>query len=177
MANKIWISVIWLWAASLFVPAHAQSVDFPQSHLGTWKGILHLVPSGGQIPMSLQLGPAVSGDSVFEYVLTYHGPKGDDVRAYQLLVTDKSQGLFSVDEKNSILLNERLIGNKLISVFTVGGSSLLITLELHPEEIVFEVISWPTDNPQVSGGQQDSPMVYAFVANAYQRAVLKRSEK
>lgn len=177
MKNKRWMFAVWAFAVGFFGSAYAQSINFPQSHLGTWKGNLHIAPSGMQVPMSLQLGPVVSGDSVFEYVLTYHGPKGDDIRPYHLLVTDKSQGLFSVDEKNSILLNERLIGNKLISVFTVEGSSLLVTLELYPEEIIFEVISWPAENPQVSGGQQDSPIVYAFVANAYQRAVLKRNQK
>lgn len=151
--------------------------SFPQSHLGTWKGTLHIAPSGMEIPMSLRLGPAISGDSVFDYVLTYHRPNKDDIRAYNLLVIDKKQGLFSVDEKNSILLNERLIGNQLISIFTVENSSLMVTLELHPEEIIFEVVSWPVDQPQTSGGEQDSPLVQAFVANAYQRAVLRRSEK
>lgn len=151
-----------------------QAPGFPQSHLGTWKGTLHMEPSGMEIPMSLRLGPAVSGDSVFECVMTYSGPKGEDIRAYNLLVDDKSQGLFRVDEKNSILLNERLMGNKLISVFTVEGSSLVVTLELHPQEIIFEVFSWPADQPKTSGGQQDVPIVHAYVPNAYQRAVLKK---
>ena len=127
-----------------------------------------------EVPMSLQLGPALSGDSAFAYTLTYKGPKGDDVREYILRVTDITHGIFSVDEKNSIILTERLLGNKLSSIFTVEGSTLLITLELHPAEIIFEVFSWQTDAPQTSGGKGEVSIVHSFVANGYQRAVLKR---
>lgn len=148
--------------------------NFPDAYLGTWKGVLRIEPAGAEVPMTLQLGPAITKDSVYEYVLTYHG-KTEDVRRYELHVVDKRKGIFSVDEKNSIILAERLVGNKLISIFSVQGSALLITLELKENEIVFEVVSWPADNPQTSGGKDDIPPVHSYTANAYQRAILKRN--
>lgn len=167
-------NILWLLALMPFLgTASAQKTSFPESHLGTWKGSLHIEPSKADIPMSLRLGPAVSGDSVFEYVLTY---ADKDIREYFLVVEDRSAGFFGVDEKNSIRLQERLLGNKLISVFGVEGSMLLISLEMHADEILFEVFSWP-DKAQVSGGKADVPLVHSFTANAYQRAVLKKVDK
>lgn len=149
---RIFLVLLFVGFASM---ARAQ-VNFPDAYLGTWKGVLRMEPAGAEVPMTLRLGPAISKDSVYEYVLTYHG-KTEDVRRYELHVTDKRRGFFSVDEKNSIVLNERLIGNKLISIFTVEGSALLITLELKENEIVFEVVSWPANDPKTSGAKTTYP--------------------
>lgn len=153
---------------------YSQQVRFPDDYLGLWNGTLLMQPSGSTVNMSLQIGPAISGDSVYAYTLTYHGSKGDDVRAYEIRVLDRQRGLYEVDEKNSIRLPETLLGNKLISLFSVEGSSLLISLELHADEIIFEVYSWPEKNGQTGGGNDDTPEVKTYMANGYQRAVLKR---
>lgn len=153
---------------------YSQQVRFPDDYLGLWKGTLLIQPSGSTVNMSLQIGPAISGDSVYAYTLTYHGSKGDDVRAYEIRVLDQQRGLYEVDEKNSIRLPETLLGNKLISLFSVDGSSLLISLELHADEIIFEVYAWPEKASQTGGGNDDTPEVKTYMANGYQRAVLKR---
>lgn len=153
---------------------YSQQVRFPDDYLGLWKGALLIHPSGSSVNMSLQIGPAISGDSVYAYTLTYHGSKGDDVRAYEIRVLDRKRGLYEVDEKNSIRLPETLLGNKLISLFSVDGSSLLISLELHADEIIFEVYAWPEKASQTGGGNDDTPEVKTYMANGYQRAVLKR---
>lgn len=153
--------------------ASAQALRFPEDYLGTWKGVLHIYPADAEVPMSLRLGPALVKDSVYEYVLTYHG-QTEDVRKYAIHTVDRAKGLYRVDENNSIVLSERLLGRKLSSVFTVEGSTLMVTLELLAGEIVFEVFSWNADAPETSGGKADVPVVYSYVAGAYQRALLKK---
>ena len=155
------------------ISASAQAVRFPEDYLGTWKGMLHIYPADAEVPMSLRIGPALVKDSVYEYVLTYHG-KTEDVRQYTIHTADREKGLYRVDENNSIVLPERLLGRKLSSVFTVEGSTLMVTLELLAEEIVFEVFSWSADAPETSGGKADVPVVHSYVAGGYQRAVLKK---
>ena len=164
-----------LMALGLSLLGSAQ-VNFPNGYLGTWKGNLKMEPSGMEIPMTLQLGPELIKDSVYKYVITYISPAKNDVREYELHVTNKKQGLFYVDEKNGIILEEKLLGNKLSSIFSVSGSFLQITLELLTDEIVFEVYSWPNtiSKTTVSTGEEETYTVDSYKLNAYQKAILKR---
>ena len=125
--------------------------------------------------MNLQLGPAITKDSVYKYILTYEGAT-NDVREYELHVSDKKQGLFHVDEKNGIILQEKLLGNKLSSIFSVSGSFLQITLELLKDEIVFEVYSWPSQVAKTTVGNEEDETytVDSYRLNGYQKAILKK---
>jgi hypothetical protein len=151
-------------------------INFPNDYLGTWKGNLKMEPSGTEIPMTLQLGPVLTKDSIYKYIITYISPGRNDVREYELHVTDRKQGLFYVDEKNGIILEERLLGNKLSSIFSVSGSFLQITLELLKDEIVFEVYSWPShiSKTTVSKEEEETYTVNSYKLNGYQKAILKK---
>ena len=151
-------------------------INFPNDYLGTWKGNLKMEPSGVEIPMTLQLGPELTKDSIYKYVITYISPAKNDVREYELHVADKKQGLFYVDEKNGIILEEKLLGNKLSSIFSVSGSTLQITLELFTDKIIFEVFSWPSKVTKTTNGKdgEDIYTVDSYKMNAYQKAVLKK---
>ena len=166
---------LFLFIVFCFSLSGSGQINFPNDYLGTWKGNLTLYPSLKEIPMSLQLGPAITKDSVYKYILTYEGAT-NDVREYELHVRDKKQGLFHVDEKNGIILEEKLLGNKLSSVFSVSGSFLQITLELLTDEIVFEVYSWPAkvSKTTVSKEDEETYTVDSYKMNAYQKAVLKK---
>ncbi len=165
---------ILLWTGACL---HAQEIRFPQDYLGTWAGTLHLYPSGQTIEMSLQIGPKKENSSRYDYILTYHAPKGDDRREYELEPLAGSPNRFRVDEKNSIILEETLMGNALISIFSVSGSSLVITMKLETEKILFEVISWDDTQKAETGGKEDVPVVYTYLSNGYQRAELNRRQR
>jgi len=153
----------------------SQKFQYPQDVLGVWKGDLVIEPSGMKIPMSLQLGPAIHGDSVFHYILTYSPPSGnEDRREYELLVKNREKGFFEIDEKNSIRLSEKVLGNKVISLFEVSGSSLMITLEMQEDRLIFEVFSWASDKKTESGGEGEIPKVYNYSVGGYQKAVLRK---
>lgn len=153
----------------------AQAAAYPAGYLGSWKGKLQIAGSTADIDMELVLGPEIQKDSVWGYTLVYRSDRGEDKRSYELRRLKRDMQLFTVDEKNSILLTERQIGNKVFSIFTVEGSALLISLELQPEQIIFEVVSWKESSREESGGKQDDvPLVHSYLPGGYQRAVLKR---
>lgn len=154
----------------------AQAASFPSGYLGSWKGKLQITGSDADIDMELVLGPELYKDSVWAYTLVYQSKRGEDRRNYELRRLKRETQLFVIDEKNSILLTERQIGNKVFSIFTVEGSSLLISLELQPAQIIFEVVSWQESTREESGGkQEDAPLVYSYMPGGYQKAVLKRA--
>ena len=168
--------ILFLFIAFGFSILSSAQINFPNNYLGTWKGNLKMEPSGMEIPMTLQLGPELTKDSIYKYVITYISPAKNDVREYELHVKDKKQGLFYIDEKNGIILEEKLLGNKLTSIFSVSGSFLQITLELLNDEIVFEVYSWPSQVAKntVSKEEGETYMVDSYRLNAYQKAILKK---
>jgi hypothetical protein len=157
--------------------ADAQQIRFPEDYTGTWAGTLHMFPSGQRVEMSLQIGPKKENSGRYDYILTYHTPGGDDRREYELEQIPDAPDRFRVDEKNSIVLEERLLGNALISIFSVSGTSLIVTAKLEPEKIIFEVMSWDEAKKTESGGKENVPVVYSFLSNGYQRAELFRKSK
>ncbi|MGQ3012954.1 MAG: hypothetical protein ACT6QS_04575 [Flavobacteriales bacterium] len=166
------LCAVFLCGGSVF----AQTDNYPAAYLGSWKGKLQIAGSNADIEMELVLGPELHKDSVWGYTLVYRSERGEDKRPYELRRTQRDLQLFTVDEKNSILLTERQIGNMVFSIFTVEGSTLLISLELLPEQIVFEVVSWKESSREESGGkQEDVPLVYSYLPGGYQKAVLKRT--
>lgn len=172
---KKWLCITIL-LATVWV-AGAQEIRFPEGYIGTWAGALHMFPSGQRIEMSLHIGPEKENSGRYDYILTYRTPSGDDRREYELEQIPDAPDRFRVDEKNSIVLEERLLGNTLISIFSVSGMSLIVTMKLEPEKIIFEIISWDEAKKTESGGKEKVPVVYSFLSNGYQRAELFRKLK
>jgi hypothetical protein len=78
----------------------SQKFRFPLNVPGVRKGDLVSEPQGMKIPMSLQPGPAIHGDSVFHYILTYSPTSGnEDRREYELSVKNREKGLHEIDKK------------------------------------------------------------------------------
>ena len=91
--------------------------------LGTWSGMLEIFNSSGKtqtIPMKIK---HFSTDTIGTYgwYLVY-GEEATGTRSYFLKTVDEASGHYQVDEKNTILLDEFMIGNKMISNFEVSGS-------------------------------------------------------
>jgi hypothetical protein len=90
---------------------------------------------------------------------------------------DSTQRVYSIDEKNGIVLPATLMGNTLVTSFELGGNRVDAMYKLHYGEIYVTVLSIAT-NPlvQTGLGTADSPNVNAYKPLAYQTAVLTRND-
>jgi hypothetical protein len=173
--------LLFLGLAPLFAVATAlaQAPTFPADWQGHWRGKLDIYKTSGvasQFPMQLIISSLDSAR--YRFALIYGEGEKVDERPYELLVIDPVKGHYRVDEKNSILIDARRFGPRLITWFGVGPSVLVVTYEKVGDTIVFEVISTGDKASTTSGGQshqgQDIPAVNSYLANGYQRAVLRR---
>jgi hypothetical protein len=175
--HKVFFLLIWLTAGPVL--GYAQTKGLPPDWHGHWRGQLQLMkPQGlGQVyPMQLIIRPLDSAR--YQFTIIYGEGAQAQERPYELLVIDAAKGHYRVDEKNSILIDAQLMGNRLITWFNVGTSTLAITYERVGDTIVFEVLS-TTDKPALkSGGKKQKnqriPSVNSFLANGFQRAVLRQ---
>jgi len=80
--------------------------SFPQNWLGSYKGDL-LIYAADSIKMKLEMELNISGtnkDSLFDWTITYDFKGDKDIRAYKLLVVDRTKGHYKIDERNSIVI-------------------------------------------------------------------------
>jgi hypothetical protein len=168
--------IIALLFISLVSPLHGQSV-FPEDYLGQWEGQL-LIYSGNrlvkEVTMRLLIDETASED-IFIYNMVYQG-KGEepDARNYLLIVKDLKNGVFEIDEQNSIVLPMQLFGTKLVSSFTVEGSVVHFMYELGNNTIGVEVLSGPYEEATFTGEQMGVPQVGIINNQIFQVGVLKR---
>lgn len=156
---------------------HAQK-KFPAGYAVTWKGDLFIYNAGvknvGKIPMSLTIKSTDSANQ-WDWIIRYL-PEGKtpDQRNYALVVIDSAKGKYTIDEKNGILIDARMVGNVLATRFAVGGTLLLITYKLEEDRIVFEVTTGAANNTHETGNlpENDIPAVTVYPITDYQKAVL-----
>jgi hypothetical protein len=151
-------------------------VLFPESWEGIWKGTCRAQdPKGGgfSFAMELHILP-LSDEERMTWKIVYGEGAKRQVRDYEIVALDRSRGLFSVDEKNSILIDSFLIGDALHSQYSVGGTLITIRYAMQQGTIVFDLLSSSLENPTESGGDGDVPAVFAYPVSAAQRAVLVR---
>lgn len=158
----------------------ALSVDPPTPALppawhGAWRGDLYIAGRAEPVPMGIDIAP-IKGRDAWTWRITYGEGENAQVRAYELLPGD-APGRFVVDEKNGVLLDDRLEGNVLVGMFEVGGVTLVSRHELvGADELRFEIVSARSSDPRVSNaGDPDNPtLVRSFPIAGYQRATLRR---
>ena len=153
------------------------SLSFPDSWEGHYKGQLNIYPDTKTIStydMELRIGAAdLSGH--YPWTLIYNNK---DVRAYGLIEIDKEQGLYKIDEYNSIKIEAFYKGNHFMSKFNVMGSDLLVDYEKIGEDIRIRFYV-SNDNPiSETGGEvfttDTVPNVKAFPILVFQEALLKK---
>lgn len=113
-------------------------------------------------------------DSIFNYSIRYIEPERTDIRNYQIIVFDRKNGKFIVDELNSIKLEMDLFANKLISSFEIEGSHIHFMYTLEVDKIILEVISGSGIPAVYTGAEMEAPVVGIIRQNVYQKAVLTR---
>jgi hypothetical protein len=154
-----------------------QAVTFPQSFIGTWKGTLNWQKPGNDtvqtVNMQLIIQPS---DSTGQY--TWHLVYGNlttDSRPYILKPAAPQKGHWLIDEKNGIVLDCYQNGNRISSVFSTEGVTIINNYWLENEKLNIEFFSYRQTPVTVSGyGTAESPKVSSYRMGSYQKAVLKR---
>ena len=104
---------------------------FPNSWAGKWKGDLNIYNATGlaqSVPMELHILPVDSTD-YFTWTIIYGPDRQAGLRPYLLKPVDQEKGVYSIDEQNTIVMENFLLGNKLYGRFEVMGNLLLSTVE------------------------------------------------
>jgi len=152
------------------------NIDFPKDWSGKWRGSLKVYSGLGlqyTIKMEVHLLPQEDSKN-YDYTIIYDSPERFDKRLYELVVVDPSQGLFLVDEKNSILIESYFIGGKWFQRFEVAENMLNCSLEQVGDQLIWEITSGKTPPISVTGDTslEDILEVKTYPVGVYQRAVL-----
>ncbi|MEM1217255.1 MAG: hypothetical protein AAGH79_00010 [Bacteroidota bacterium] len=155
---------------------------FPESWAGKWAGTLEIYNAKGlaqSLPMQLHILP-IDSTNRYSWGIIYGEDIEKGLRDYELMPVDTSLGHYQVDEKNGIILDAYLLGDKLFERFEVMGNLLLTTTELRGENLYWEIISGSLEPIVTTGGGEyegeEIPPVGGYSIVVLQRAVLSRIE-
>jgi hypothetical protein len=162
---------------------------FPAEWHGHWKGTLVISPARGkeqQAPMEILIRPIAKpevkpdakteGES-YDFHIIYGAGEKKQTRPYVLKPDPKTPGRFTVDEKNGIEIDGRLVNGTFYCPFQVGESINDTRYRLEGDTLVFELIvidlkSAKTTKLQQKGGEGFE--VKSYVPPVVQKAILKK---
>ena len=130
----------------------------------------------GSASFSFALSASAQDDpNRYSWTTVYSGEAGEQTRAYTLLLRDAATGSYAIDEHNGIVLEARLLGDRLYSWFEVQGTELIVREQLMPGPDgalgwSFEILT--TQGATVPTG--DEIPVESTLPTGLQRALLKR---
>ncbi len=150
--------------------------DFPRRWVGKWKGTMHWyqgLVEREPVLMELHILPLDSADH-YTWRMIY-GSQQSDVRPYILKPFNKEKGHWLIDERNSIVLDHFLVGDRFSSSFTVQGNTLINNTWLSGDSLSVEFYNMQEKPIAISGGGDSTiPKVKSYGIRTYQRAVLYR---
>lgn len=160
----------------LCVQMEVRAQKFPDAYVGYWKGSLNIY-SGSAVKQTvtcmLEVLPADSGR--YDWIITY-GDSGEDRRHYTLVPIDTAKGHWAIDENNGIVIDMFATGNKMTSLFSVGGSAIQISYWLEGNDVMMmELFVYPEKEKSSTGnGTEESPTVKVWKFSGYQLGKMKR---
>lgn len=149
---------------------------FPDSYFGVYIGNLEAHTSKGinNYPMEFHLLPTDS-IGVYNYTIVYGKSETRQERKYTLKEIDKSKGYFILDENNGILLDCKVIENKMFFLFEVMDSFLTTFITFNKDHLIFEIVVTNTKSKKSSGGNnEDTPEVFSYPIGVVQKAILNK---
>lgn len=160
--------------------AISQEQSFPQSWEGNWKGSLKIYSASSsepkpvqELPMSLTIQPLDTNR--WSWVISYETP-GQEPRNYEL-VRD-SLNKWAIDEKNGIVLQQRFVGNRIVSSFSVMGNLLTCYYWLEGENMNLEIHMVSAEGVRKTGlNTEESPTVSEHRFGVFQKAVMNKTNK
>lgn len=152
-----------------------ETIHFPQSFIGNWKGTLVWTVSGKApqtFSMRLNIQPADSGLYTWQII---YGDDLKDNRPYLLTPVDTVKGHWLIDERNSIILDTYWIGNRLTGAFSVKGNAIVNQYWIEDDGLHVEFISYAAKAVNTTGGTSAGiPPVDSYQVKSVQRGVLQR---
>jgi len=159
----------------IFAFSQAQEeANFPDDYFGVYKGTLNISSARGPstYPMEFHLLPT---DTIGNYHYTLIYGEGDmrQERKYTLLATDADKGEYVVDENNGIVLDDKVVGNRMYSLFEVQGTILTTFITFEKDHMVFEIVATQKENSKTTIAEnEDKTEVISYPISTIQRAVL-----
>lgn len=154
--------------------------DFPDSWQGSWKGRLEIYSAKGkvnEIPMEMEI-KKIEGTRKYTWIIYYGEDRVAGKRDYELIVVDASKGHYRIDEKNSILIDAYLIGDRLVEWFEVEKTQIMAQTMIKGDELIWELFAASAEPVSKTGGQkineEEIPSVSSYGVSSIQRAILKR---
>ena len=126
---------------------------FPKSWAGKWSGTLEIfkgINKGFETLMELHILPHAEGDKYSWHVI-YGEDKVEGLRPYDLVTIDAAQGLYKVDENNSIAIESYYFADKFVSLFEVQGSILFSSVEKRDGQLIWEIFAANLEPVSVTG--------------------------
>lgn len=151
-----------------------KSQSFPKSYFGIYTGDLVINTNKGiqNYPMEFHMQPTDSL-GIYEYVIVYGKGEKQQVRDYTLMEKDAEKGIYTLDENNGIILECKVIENKIYFLFEVANSLLTTFITFNNTDLIFEIVATNTTQKIVSGGQdEETPEVFSYPINVVQKAIL-----
>ena len=160
--------------SNIAIAQETNGINFPTDYFGIYIGTLAITSERGnqEIPMEFHLNKT---DSIgkYQYVLVYGENEKRQERNYFLVEKDAEKGNYIVDEDNGILLNAKVLENKLYCLFEVEQSLLTTFITFEKDHLLFEIVYSNTSKKEMSGGQNDSiPKVTSYPLHVIQKAKL-----
>jgi hypothetical protein len=156
---------------------------FPDDWMGVWEGNLHIYRQQQiiqSVPMIIENLPTDTVD-VYTWGLTYITDNLKSRKPYVLRTADKSQGHYIIDEKNGILLDGYVIGNKFVCNFEVMTNRLTSVYEITEDQLIFEIIVTGIKEKTISplndkNEPNNNNEVKTYPVISYQKAILTRKK-
>ena len=161
------ISMISVWFLFFGLVVHGQ-----EQYLGRYTGELKIFNANGihSIPMEFHF-LETNDPERFDYVLIYN----NEPRNYTLIVQDKENGRYVLDENNGIVLPTTYKDGVFYSLFEVQGSLLTSRIAFQADAADFEIIFSNTTDKTITGGEEkDIPQVTGYPISVVQKARLTR---
>ncbi len=164
------------------VAAPAPTPGFPAAWVGRWKGDATADTGVGE-PMRFTMEMNIAATEQpgrFQWTVIYDGSTGRQERPYELVVKDAARGEYAIDEKNSIVLDARLLNGTLYSHFLVEGTRIATRERLEGEgtadgpRIEVEMIVTRDADATSTGKAEGVPEVLSWMPRSIQRATLRR---
>ncbi|GEQ86915.1 hypothetical protein ULMS_24230 [Patiriisocius marinistellae] len=157
-----------------YISAQEKTINFPHDFFGNYTGTLHIYNDKGntEYPMEFHLQPT-SFEKEYTYTIIYGNGEQRQERLYTLKEKDVEKGIYVVDENNGILLENKVINNKLYTLFEVNDSLLTTFITFEEDHLLFEIIFVQTEKKWKSGGTQEKiPEVFSYPIQVIQQATL-----
>ena len=156
---------------------------FPEDWEGHWLGNLEIYNTKGKqqtVAMELEILKIDTSKTRYTCALIYGEDKIKGRRPYEMIISDAANGHFINDEKNTILMDEYLIGDVLYCSFAVEGNYLTSRFEKIGDAIQYEITVADVKPINVTGNQvvagDTIPAVSSYKMKSVQKAFLKKKK-